>query len=156
HPRYGGRGISFCERWTGPDGFERFVSDMGERPSLAHSLDRIDPNGPYSPENCRWATKVEQQRNTTASRLLTHAGDTRCLAEWAEVKSIPLKVLWRRRDRGWSLKRALSTPHEGKASAPTVVQPPTPKPFVCKTPNCGRTDSWAQGMCPKCYARYYR
>ena len=104
---YQNRGITFCERW---DDFEMFYKDMGPRPSLAHTLDRIDNDKGYFPSNCRWGTKLEQQRNRRTSRLLTFEGETKTIHEWAKIKGISSPALYKRINRGWTVEDALTTP----------------------------------------------
>lgn len=60
---YGGRGIKVCERWLGQNGFNNFVKDMGDKPTRQHTLDRINSDGDYEPENCKWSTRWEQSNN---------------------------------------------------------------------------------------------
>ncbi len=109
---YGGRGITVCDLWR--DSFERFWKDMGTRPSLAHSIDRIDNDGNYEPGNCRWATVVEQGRNKHNNVLLTHHGDTMCLVEWAELIGVSPEAITARLRRGWSVEDAVTTPSGSK------------------------------------------
>lgn len=107
YPRYGGRGIKVCERWRV---FENFLADMGAKPSRAHSIERIDNDGHYEPDNCRWATLTEQARNKSNTRWLTHAGETRSLSEWGEKSGIDRRTIRSRLTYGWSVDDALTRP----------------------------------------------
>lgn len=89
---YGARGITVCERWQE---FENFLADMGEPPK-GTSIDRIDNNLGYTPENCRWATRTEQARNKRTVTTIEWRGQVRTIPEWSEVTGIPRKTLWQR------------------------------------------------------------
>ena len=103
---YGGRGIKVCERWL--ESFENFYEDMGDRPSKKHSLDRIDNDGSYCPENCKWSTVKEQAMNRRTTRLITYKGETGCVSYFAEKYGIKNNVLWNRIFiYKWPLSKAL-------------------------------------------------
>jgi len=105
--RYGGRGIKVCEEWQGEGGFERFMEHIGPRPSVKHSLERIDNDGNYESGNVKWATKKEQQRNTRRNRQVTIDGVTKCVAEWAGESQVPASIIYKRLYRGWPPERAV-------------------------------------------------
>lgn len=104
---YGGRGISVCERWRGS--FLAFMTDMGPRP-IGKTLERIDNDGPYSPENCRWASMAEQGLNTRRNRVVSAFGRTMTLKETAEAYQIDYMVLFCRIRRGWPVEMAITLP----------------------------------------------
>ncbi len=115
---YGGRGIFVCERWL--TSLDAFAEDMGPRPP-GMTLDRIDNDGPYSPENCRWATQSEQAFNRrpaaiadasdSRTRALTFDGRTLSVREWSQEIGVPAPVIRDRLDKcHWSVEKALSTP----------------------------------------------
>lgn len=106
--RYGGAGISVCRRWR--EDFEAFLQDMGIKPSSKHSIDRIDPAEGYGPENCRWATPVEQQNNKRNNVMIAFHGQTLTMANWARETGIPYRTLKDRIRRGWAASRALTEP----------------------------------------------
>lgn len=113
YSRYGGRGISICERWE--DSFENFLADMGARPSPQHSVDRRDNDGDYCPENCYWATASQQNRNTGRKLILTYKGESKPLAEWAESIGMRYRQLYRRiYTNKMTLEHAIETPIGGK------------------------------------------
>ena len=107
HQDYGGRGITVCPEWFN---FQAFYRDMGDRPA-GTSLDKIDNNGNYEPDNCRWATRKEQSRNRRDSRFVTYEGKRIPLAELADITGIACDALRNRIFRdGWTVERAATTP----------------------------------------------
>lgn len=105
--RYGGAGVTVCDAWN--SSFLAFLQDMGERPENM-TLDRVDGTKGYYKGNCQWATPSEQLRNTRVNRRLEYKGETKCLAEWAEVVGLRSGTLARRLNKGWSVAKALETP----------------------------------------------
>lgn len=109
YSNYGGRGIAVCSRWRD---YNIFMVDMGPKPGLEYTLDRIDVDGPYSPENCRWATNAEQQRNKRTNRQVTAFGETFCLAEWGRRYNLRPETISERLASGWEAEKAVSKPSQ--------------------------------------------
>ena len=103
--RYGGRGITIDPSWV--NNFEQFYLDMGAPPD-GMELDRIDNNGPYSKENCRWASVKEQSRNRRNNRPITINGETRLLVEWAEITGVNADKIYTRLKAGYTPEEAVS------------------------------------------------
>lgn len=104
---YGGRGIGMDPKWA--ESFPQFSKDMGPRPSLQHSIDRINTNGNYEPGNCRWATPEEQATNRRTTRWLTYNGVTKSQEQWAETLGMSPGALCVRL-RHMPVEEALRTP----------------------------------------------
>lgn len=102
---YGGRGITVCDRWKE---FINFISDMGNPPPDT-SIDRINNDGNYEPDNCRWATRQEQGNNTRSNRLITLNGVTQNITQWAAAIGHTTHTITRRLKRGLSIEKSLST-----------------------------------------------
>lgn len=107
---YGGRGIYICDEWLNDP--SKFVDWAIEHGGLDESLtiDRIDGDGPYSPENCRFATSKEQQRNIRTNRIIEYNGEKHCVAEWAEILGVNYRLISSRLNNGWDEIRALTEP----------------------------------------------
>ena len=106
YKKYGGRGIGLCDRWNS---FEDFLFDMGAKPSKNHSIDRINNDGWYEPENCRWADNIEQNNNRSISVKYSLFGITLSSPEWSRVFEIPVGRIWERVSKnGWSEEKALT------------------------------------------------
>lgn len=106
YDRYGGRGIIMCEEWR--NNFSAFIMDIGTRPAN-NTLERIDNNLGYFPDNCIWATMMVQGRNKRNNRMLTFQGETLSVSEWAEKVGLEYNTLSYRLCNGWSVEKALTT-----------------------------------------------
>lgn len=87
YPRYGGRGIKVCDKWL--NSFIDFLNDMGECPGADWTIERIDNNSDYEPNNCKWANRHQQNRNTSRTHLIDYQGKKLCITDWADELKIP-------------------------------------------------------------------
>ncbi len=108
--RYGGRGITVCEEWQT---FQNFYADMYPRPE-GHSLERINSDLGYYPENCKWSSRLEQSNNLSSNVNLTFNGKTQSVSMWARELDIPVRTLHNRIANGWTTDKALTTPRKKK------------------------------------------
>lgn len=105
YKNYGGRGIKVCDRWHD---FENFVLDMYPKPNPDLTLERVDVNGDYCPDNCVWADRVEQANNKTTNVLITAFGRSMTGPQWSRETGVPYYTIRARLKRGWSAERAVS------------------------------------------------
>lgn len=114
YKNYGGRGIKVCEEWIRIEGFIRFYNwamSNGYKENL--TLDRIDINGNYEPDNCRWITMKEQSNHRRNNRLITFKNKTKTAKEWCDIYNISQTTFNDRLNRGWSIEQALTIPTKG-------------------------------------------
>jgi hypothetical protein len=105
---YGGRGIKVCDEWKNSFiAFYKWSIENGYQEDL--TIDRIDVNGNYEPNNCRWISNFEQQSNRTDNRFIKYKGKTKTLSEWSRIYNLNLKTLQKRINKGWDLERAFNT-----------------------------------------------
>jgi len=118
---YGARGIAVDPRWHGSQGFKQFLADMGE-PLEGQTIERINNDGNYGPDNCRWATRTEQARNKRNNRWLTANGETKTLKDWAaSLGCAPAAILYRLRS-GMSEQEAVTKPIPGRPNSKLTVE----------------------------------
>ena len=117
---YGGKGISICDEWMNSyDVFEEWAMSHGYTDKL--TLDRIDANKNYCPENCRWVDRKTQANNRTSNRVITYNGQTKTLQEWAEITGINYNTLSNRFKAGWSADEALTKPIDTRFLAAPIT-----------------------------------
>lgn len=114
--RYGGRGIVVCDEWHNFFNFAKWSDSIGGRPN-GFTIDRINNDGPYSPDNCRWASMKTQNMNKSDNIVIQYNGKSQTLAEWAKDLNINWITLHNRYVRGWSIERMLTEPVHTKSKS---------------------------------------
>lgn len=103
--RYGGRGISVCDRWHDVNAF---INDMEPTFKTGLQIDRINNDNSYSPKNCKWSTTREQTRNYSRNVTIEYNGKKLCVADWSEITGIPAKIIYGRISAGWNPVEAIT------------------------------------------------
>jgi len=120
YPLYGGRGINVCDKWN--DSFLSFLNDMGQPPTKKHEIDRIDNDGPYSSENCRWVTHRQNCNNTSRCVFIECNGERLTIAQWARRLNTNTSTIHARIKAGWATHKAVTKPVANSG--------PTPKQYT--------------------------
>ena len=114
YKNYGGRGITVCDEWKNSyENFKEWAMSNGYQPDAPRggcTIERIDVNGNYCPENCMWKTIKEQENNKTDNHFVEYQGETHTVSEWARILGIAYNTLLNRINHGWSIERALTEP----------------------------------------------
>lgn len=114
YSNYGERGIKICDRWL--NSFENFYTDLGPRPTDAHSVDRINNNGHYEPGNCKWSTMDEQSNNKRNNHIVTYRDKEYTLANLAKEHNLKDSIVRDRLRLGWTIENTIETPFNYRSS----------------------------------------
>lgn len=113
-PDYGGRGITVCEAWHSFDDFQKWAWEHGYGENV--EIDRIDNDGSYCPENCRWIERIKNARNKSNNKIIVYKGESKTLSEWAAYFGVNYKNLSRNLNKGYTLDEAIQREHTGDKS----------------------------------------
>lgn len=146
---YGGRGIRVCEEWAQSfEAFQAWALPNGYTDNL--TIDRIDNDKGYDPDNCRWVDRTTQSRNRRNNRFLTYNGETRTIGEWAEIVGIRNEVIWHRVvTHGWDIEKALLTPVKS-------YKPRQRRKLITFNGSTKSLNEWSKETGIKAHTLYYR
>jgi len=105
YKNYGGRGITYCSQWQSFENFDKWAIENGYQENL--TIDRINVDGNYEPNNCRWITNKEQQSNKQYHHLLAYNGKIQNIAKWSEETGLPYSTIWKRINEKWDIDKIL-------------------------------------------------